>query len=133
MRLSHARRAMSVRFDDPNLVSCAGLGAVMALAAQCGLATLLTERLRIAAKGGANATAKVLALIAGMVAGADSISDMDLLRHGGMGRAFAEHRAPAGYSPAWLPVRSRAPAGCDCLAAACRAVRPDTGAAAWWR
>lgn len=29
-----------------------------------------------------------------MVAGADSISDMDLLRHGGMGRAFDEHRAP---------------------------------------
>jgi hypothetical protein len=86
---------MSVRFDDPNLVSCAGLGAVMALAAQCGLATLLTERLRIAAKGGANATAKVLALIAGMVAGADSISDMDLLRHGGMGRLFDQVRAPS--------------------------------------
>jgi hypothetical protein len=25
MRLSHARRAISARFDDPNLVSCAGL------------------------------------------------------------------------------------------------------------
>ena len=36
----------------------------------------------------------LLALVAGMVAGADSISDMDLLRHGGMGRAFTEHRAP---------------------------------------
>ena len=33
MRLSHARRAISVRFDDPNLVSCAGLVPVMALAA----------------------------------------------------------------------------------------------------
>src|SRR5918996_992279 len=41
MRLSHARRAMSVRFDDPNLVSCGGLAAVMALAARCGLATFL--------------------------------------------------------------------------------------------
>jgi hypothetical protein len=40
MRLSHARRALSVRFDDPNLVSCAGLAAVMALAARRGLATL---------------------------------------------------------------------------------------------
>jgi hypothetical protein len=36
---------------------------------------------RIAAKGGANAAAKIVELVAGMVVGADSISDMDLLRH----------------------------------------------------
>ena len=95
MRLSHARRVISVRFDDPNLVSCAGLAPVLALAARCGLATLLTARLRIAARGGANATAKILALIAGMIAGADSIDDMDLLRHGGMGRLFTDVRAPS--------------------------------------
>jgi hypothetical protein len=52
MRLSHARRAISVRFDDPNLVSCVGLVPVMALAQRSGLATLLAERLTIAAKGG---------------------------------------------------------------------------------
>jgi hypothetical protein len=95
MRLSHARRAISVRFDDPNLVSCAGLAPVLALATRCGLAALLTARLRIAARGGANATAKILALIAGMIAGADSIDDMDLLRHGGMGRLFTDVRAPS--------------------------------------
>jgi hypothetical protein len=95
MRLSHAPRAISARFDDPNLVSCAGLVAVMALAARCGLAALLSERVRIAAKGGANATAKIVALVAGMVAGADSISDMDLLRHGAMGRLFDQVRAPS--------------------------------------
>jgi hypothetical protein len=86
---------MSVRFDDPNLVSCAGLGAVVALAARCGLTGLVTERVRIAAKGGANAAAKIVALVAGMVAGADSINDMDVLRHGGMGRLFDEVRAPS--------------------------------------
>ena len=95
MRLSHACRAMSVRFDDPNLVSCGGLAAVLALATRCGLATLLTQRLRICVRGGANATAKILALVAGMVAGADSIEDMDLLRHGGMGRLFTDVRAPS--------------------------------------
>ncbi|HEX8759152.1 MAG TPA: IS1380 family transposase [Pseudonocardiaceae bacterium] len=95
MRLSHARRAVSVRFDDPNLVSCAGLAAVLALAARCGLGGLVAEGVRIAAKGGANAAAKIVALVAGMVAGADSISDMDLLRHGGMGRLFDEVRAPS--------------------------------------
>jgi hypothetical protein len=62
MGLSHARCAMSVRFDDPNLVSCGGLAAVLALATRCGLATLLTAQLRITARGGANATAKILAL-----------------------------------------------------------------------
>jgi hypothetical protein len=56
---------------------------------------LVTDRVRIAAKGGANATAKVLALVAGMVAGADCISDMDLLRHGAMGRLFTDIRAPS--------------------------------------
>src|SRR6185503_13442279 len=95
VRLSHARRAISVQFDDPNLVSCAGLVPVMALADRCGLGRLLIERLTIAATGGANAAAKVLALVAGMVAGADSISDMDLLRHGGLGRLFDGIRAPS--------------------------------------
>ncbi|MEV1291954.1 IS1380 family transposase [Pseudonocardia sp. NPDC049635] len=95
MRLSHARRAISARFDDPNLVSCAGLVAVMALAARCGLEVLLAGRLTLAGKGTAQATEKVIALVAGMVAGADSISDMDLLRHGGMARLFDRVRAPS--------------------------------------
>jgi Transposase DDE domain group 1 len=95
MRLSHARAAISVRFDDPNLVSCAGLVPVMALAARCGLTALLVEGLTLAGKGTANAAGKITTLIAGMVAGADSISDMDLLRHGGMGRVFDGVRAPS--------------------------------------
>jgi hypothetical protein len=95
MRLSHARRAISARFDDPNLVSCAGLGAVLALATRCGLSRLLSERLTLAGAGAANAVGKVVALVAGMVAGADSISDMDLLRHGGMTRLFDGVRAPS--------------------------------------
>jgi len=43
------------------------------------------------AVGGVNAHLKVPAL----VAGADSIDDMDLLRHGGMGRLFTGVRAPS--------------------------------------
>jgi hypothetical protein len=95
MRLSHARSAISARFDDPNLVSCAGLVPVMALTARCGLTSLLADTLTPAGKGTANAAAKIQALIGGMVAGADSISDMDLLRHGGMGRVFDDVRAPS--------------------------------------
>ena len=44
---------------------------------------------------GANAGLKVASLVAGMVAGADSIDDMALLRHGGMGRVFARAYAPS--------------------------------------
>ena len=95
MRLSHARRAISARFDDPNLVSCAGLVPVMALADRCGLTTLLLQHVKITAKGGANAAVKILAIVAGMVCGADSIDDLDLLRHGGMPRLFTAVRAPS--------------------------------------
>ena len=38
---------------------------------------------------------KVASLVAGMVAGADSIDDMGLLRHGGLGRLFAKAYAPS--------------------------------------
>jgi hypothetical protein len=95
MRLSHAPRALSARFDDPNLVSCAGLGPVMALAARCGLAELVNGRLTLTGEGAANPAAKIGALIAGMTAGADSINDMDLLRHGAMNRLFEQVRAPS--------------------------------------
>ena len=42
-----------------------------------------------------NAGAKTAAVVGGMLAGADSIDDLDLLRHGGMGRLFAGVRAPS--------------------------------------
>ncbi len=45
--------------------------------------------------GGVNAHLKVPALVAGMIAGADSIDDMDLLRHGAMRRLFTGIRAPS--------------------------------------
>jgi hypothetical protein len=38
---------------------------------------------------------KITGLVAGMVARADSIADMDLLRHGAMGRLFTGVRAPS--------------------------------------
>jgi hypothetical protein len=50
---------------------------------------------------GANAGLKVASLVAGMVAGADSIDDVALLRHGGMGRVLKSAYAPStlGSSP----------------------------------
>src|SRR5439155_14720073 len=92
MRVSHR---VSAVFDDPNLVSCAGLAPVLGLAERCGLHRLVAETLTVFGPAGANAAVKVPALIAGMVAGADSIDDMDVLRHGGMGRLFDGVRAPS--------------------------------------
>ena len=91
MRVSHS---FSAEFDDPNLVSTAGLVPVMGLAASAGLHELVADRVTVPGPAGANAAAKVPALVAGMVAGADSIEDMGLLRHGGLGRVFTAGRAP---------------------------------------
>ncbi len=95
MRVLHAPERVSLRFDDPNLVSCAGLAPVLALAQRCGLHDLVAEHVHLKGAGGANAAVKVPAIVAGMVAGADSIDDLDLLRHGGMGRLVTGVRAPS--------------------------------------
>jgi hypothetical protein len=95
MQLSHRLRAVSAEFDDPNLVSSGGLVPVMALAESAGLRDLADERLSVPTDKGANAGLKVASLVAGMVAGADSIDDMALLRHGGMGRVFEGAYAPS--------------------------------------
>jgi Transposase DDE domain group 1 len=97
MQLSHTRPVVSAVFDEPNLVSSAGLVPVMALARTAGLRELADERLTVPTDKGANPGLKLSSLVAGMVAGADSIEDMALLRHGGMGTVL-----PAGYAPSTL-------------------------------
>lgn len=98
MKVSHAAAAVDVAFDDLNLIADAGLVPVLALAGEIGLSGLVAEQVAItgAANGaGANPTAKVMSLVAGMVAGADSIEDMDRLRHTGNGVMFDQIRAPS--------------------------------------
>ena len=95
MQLCHTPRATSAVFDDPNLVSSAGLVPVLALAESAGLRELAQTHLSVPSDKGANAGLKVASLVAGMVAGADSIDDMALLRHGGMGRVFSAAYAPS--------------------------------------
>lgn len=95
MQLCHTPRATSAVFDDPNLVSSAGLVPVVSLARSAGLGELAQQHLTVPTDKGANAGLKVASLVAGMVAGADSIDDMALLRHGAMGRIFARAYAPS--------------------------------------
>jgi hypothetical protein len=93
--LLHGLAKICATFDDPNLVSRAGLVPVMALAQQAGLDGLVAEHVRIGHRCGVNAHLKVPCLAAGMIAGADSIDDMDLLRHGAMPALFGGIRAPS--------------------------------------
>ena len=95
MQLCHTPRATSAVFDDPNLVSSAGLVPVLTLARSAGLHDLAQQHLSVPTDKGANAGMKVTSLVAGMLAGADSIDDMALLRHGGMGRVFTGAYAPS--------------------------------------
>jgi hypothetical protein len=95
MQLSHTRPVVSATFDEPNLVSAAGLVPLMALARKAGLRGLADERMSVPTDKGANAGLKLSSLVAGMAAGADSIDDMALLRHGGMGKVFTGAYAPS--------------------------------------
>lgn len=94
----HAPAAVSAAFDDPTLIAYGGLEPLLRLMERCGLPELVDERLHLpASKDGVGAfpAAKVAALVAGMAAGADSIDDMDRLRHGAMDRLFTSVRAPS--------------------------------------
>jgi hypothetical protein len=91
----HSLARTHASFDDPNLVSHSGLVPVMALAQRAGLGDLVAEHVRPGGECGVNARLKVPCLVAGMAAGADSIDDMDLLRHGAMSALFGGIRAPS--------------------------------------
>jgi hypothetical protein len=91
----HSLARTHASFDDPNLVSHAGLVPVMALAQRAGLASLVAEHVRPGGECGVNPHLKVPCLVAGMAAGADSIDDMDLLRHGAMSALSGGVRAPS--------------------------------------
>jgi len=99
VQVSHRFAAPSAVFDDDNLVSCAGLVPVMALAEQAGLSQLLDEKVRITESriksGAANPAPKLATLVGGMCVGADCIDDVDILRSGGMKTLFGGVYAPS--------------------------------------
>jgi hypothetical protein len=93
--LLHDLAKIHTTFDDPNLVSRAGLVPVMALAQRAGLGELVAGHVRIGRQCGVNAEVKVPGIVAGMIGGADSIDDLDLLRHGAMPALLGGIRAPS--------------------------------------
>jgi hypothetical protein len=96
--LSHDPLKTHASFDDPHLVSLAGLVPVLGLAERAGLAALaalVRGHVSVGGSCGVNAEVKVGCLVAGMAAGADSIDDPDVLRHGAMPGSFGGIRAPS--------------------------------------
>jgi hypothetical protein len=101
VRVSHRFTAGSARFDEDNLVSDAGLVPLLGLAEQTKLPEIIAEKVSIMTSriksGAANPAPKLLGVIAGMCAGADSIDDLDVLRAGGMPILFDGVYAPSTF------------------------------------
>jgi Transposase DDE domain group 1 len=87
---------VQVSFDEERLVSDAGLLLCATLADWLGIEELVNESvwLGYGTPGAAMPGRKVMTLISGMLAGADSIDDMDLLRAGSTGLVLG-HRVMA--------------------------------------
>jgi hypothetical protein len=67
----------------------------MRLAEQAGLHDAVADRVSLPTDKGANPAGKVATIVAGMLAGADSIDDLDVARHGGMRSLFTSVYAPS--------------------------------------
>jgi hypothetical protein len=95
VRLRDDAPVVRATFDDPNLVSCAGLVPVMRLAQTAGLPAAVADRVHLPGDTGSNPAGKVTTIVAGMLAGADSIDDLNIARHGGMPSLFTGVYAPS--------------------------------------
>ncbi len=99
MRLLHAWKPDAATFDDENLVSAAGLVPVLALAEQTQLPDLVDAQVRFdserIASAAANPVGKIMSIIAGMLTGADSIADLQIIRSGGSQKLFGAVYAPS--------------------------------------
>ena len=114
---SHTFSIESAVFDECNLVSAGGLVPVLELAEQTGLSRLIGEHVELPStrvrSGAVNPAGKLTTIIAGMMCGADSIDDANLLRAGGTPRVFDEVYAPStvgsccASSPSGIPPARR--------------------------
>ncbi len=88
--------SVRVAFDEPRLVSDAGLLLTATLADRLGIEELVNESVWLGYRvsGAALPGRKVMSLVHGMLAGADSIDDMNVLRAGSTGLVLG-HRVMA--------------------------------------
>lgn len=94
-RVSHDIDRIVVTFDDPNLVSNAGLLLVATLTRRLGLEALVNTTVKLIGRvGGARPGRKVLTLVHSMIAGGTHIDHADMLRAGSTGDVLG-HRVMA--------------------------------------
>ena len=97
MRVSHPDVTV---FDDPNLVAHGGMPEAVRLAQLAGLPSLASEWLVADGVPVPAADVKLMTVVTGMLAGADSIDDLAVVRHGAMPQ-LVESRA-ASTIGTWL-------------------------------
>ena len=101
MKASHELSRVSVSFDEPNLVSHAGLVPVAELAQRLRVGERIDAAVTLTGTAGANSGAKALTVIGSVLAGGDCIDDVDLLRSGALPELFDRVRAPSTVG-SWL-------------------------------
>lgn len=119
VKACHAFSVVSQSFDEPNLVSHGGLLTAAVLTERIGLWPLVAGALTVPGPTGVNSAAKTATVLAGMLSGAHSIDDLDVLRAGGTPALFDDLRGPvhdrvvaAGVHPRQRPSARRGqPAG----------------------
>lgn len=94
MKACQSLDALRVTFDDDNAVANAGLVLTATTAQRLGLLRAAREMIRLDGPGAANAGTKAMTVIEAMVAGADCIDDIDVLRAGSTA-AVLGHRVAA--------------------------------------
>lgn len=95
MYFRQAAKNTHLVFDNENLISAAGVEPAMRLADAAGLADLTAAQVRLSGPQAAHAPLKVGCLVTGMLMGADSVDDMNLLRDCGLAHVLTEVRAPS--------------------------------------
>lgn len=95
MTVSHKLASVSVTFDDPNLIANAGLILPGVLAQHLRVEQLIDARVDLSGRvGGANTGIKAMTVVSALVAGAECIDDVDVLRSGAS-EAVCGHRLRA--------------------------------------
>ncbi len=102
MQLSQIPKVTS-KFDEGNLIAQAGLDPVMQLARRAGLGGRVATKVMVPGPAGHDTAGKVSSIVAGMIAGADSIDDVDVLREGAVRKVL-----PGVYTPSTLGTFLRA-------------------------
>jgi len=94
---SHKLQRMSVTFDDPNLIANAGLLLPGTVAGHLGVQQVIHARVDLSGRvGGANTGIKAMTVISALLAGAEWIDDVDVLRAGASADVCGhELRAPS--------------------------------------